>query len=92
MISAVSLLITSFFFFLKLIIFIVCSQDSQNYFMQSLHMYTSYLFSMLLNDDIVDTRKPDGIRSPLFVVDEFSGLFLFIYITFLLNIQDLCKQ
>ena len=47
---------------------------------------------MLLNDDIVDTKKPDGIRSPLLVVHEFSGLFLFIYITFLLNIEDLCKQ
>ena len=31
---------------------------------------------MLLNDDIVDIEKPDGICSPTFVVDEFSGLFL----------------
>ena len=29
-----------------------------------------------LNDDIVDIEKPDGICSPTFVVDEFSGLFL----------------
>ena len=31
---------------------------------------------MLLNDDIVDIEKPDGICSLTVVVDEFSGLFL----------------
>ena len=31
---------------------------------------------MLLNDNIVDIAKPDGIFSLSFVVDEFSGLFL----------------
>ena len=31
---------------------------------------------MLLNDDIVDTERSDGILSPTFAVDEFSGLFL----------------
>ena len=31
---------------------------------------------MLLNEDIVDIEKPDGICSLAFVVDEFSGLFL----------------
>ena len=31
---------------------------------------------MLLNDDIVDIEKPDGICLLTFVVDEFSGLFL----------------
>ena len=31
---------------------------------------------MLLNDDIVDSGKPDGTSSFTFVVDEFSGLFL----------------
>ena len=31
---------------------------------------------MLLNNDIVGIEKPDGIRSPTFIVDEFSGLFL----------------
>ena len=29
---------------------------------------------MLLNDDIVDTEKPDRICSPTFVVDEFLVL------------------
>ena len=76
MILVVRLLITSFFFFLKLIIFITCSlKDSQNIFMQTLPPYRSCLFSMLLNDDIVDTEKPDGICSPTFVADKFSGLF-----------------
>ena len=31
---------------------------------------------MLLNDDIVDIEKADGICLSTFVVDEFSGLFL----------------
>ena len=31
---------------------------------------------MLLNDDIVDIERPDGICLLIFVVDEFSGLFL----------------
>ena len=31
---------------------------------------------MLLNDDIVDIEKPDGICSLTFVVDKFSALFL----------------
>ena len=30
---------------------------------------------MLLNEDIVDLEKPDGICSLTFAVDEFSGLF-----------------
>ena len=35
---------------------------------------------MLLNDDIVDLRKSDGICTPTFAVDEFSGLFLHLSI------------
>ena len=31
---------------------------------------------MFLNDNIVDIEKPDGICSNIFIVDEFSGLFL----------------
>ena len=30
---------------------------------------------MLLNEDIVDTEKPDGKCSPTSALDEFSGLF-----------------
>ena len=75
MIPAALLLIISFFFFLELIIFIACSlKDSQNFFIQSLPLYASCLFSMLLNEDIIDLEKPDGICSLTFVVDEFSGL------------------
>ena len=32
---------------------------------------------MLLNDDIVDNEKRDAKRSPNFVVNGFSGLFLY---------------
>ena len=34
------------------------------------------LFSMFLDDDIVDTEKLDGMYALTFVVNEFSGLFL----------------
>ena len=51
-------------------------KDSQNFFIQGLPLYTPYLFSMFLNDDIVDIEKRDGICLPTFVVNEFSGLFL----------------
>ena len=45
--------------------------------MQSLPLYMSCLFSMFLNDHIVDIEKPDGICPLTFVVHEFSGLFLY---------------
>ena len=51
--------------------------------MQSLPLYISSLFSMFLNDDIVDIEKPDGICSPTFAVDEFSKLFLQLSIFFI---------
>ena len=31
---------------------------------------------MLLNDNIVHIERPDGICSPTFIADEFSGLIL----------------
>ena len=65
-----------FFFSKSIIYFVSCLKDSQNFFMQSLRLYTSCLFSMLLNDDVVDNEKPDGICSSTSVVDEFSGLWL----------------
>ena len=41
-------------------------------------IFTSrYLFcSVLLNDDVADIEKPNGICSPTFVVNELSRLFL----------------
>ena len=62
------------FFFLKLNIFVACSiKDSQKPFhaVFTSVLYTSCLFSMLLNDDIVDIEKPEGICSPTFVLNEF---------------------
>ena len=44
--------------------------------MQSLPLYKLALFFMLLNDDIVDIEKPDGMFSPTFFVNQFSKLFL----------------
>ena len=55
-------------FFLKLIILITCSlKDSQKFFMQSVSLHTSFLFSTSLNDDIVDNEKPDGFCAHLFL-------------------------
>ena len=45
--------------------------------MKSLPLYTSCQFSMLLNDDIVDIEKPNGICLATFVVDEFLGLLFY---------------
>ena len=47
-----------------------------HFFVHFVPLYTSCLFSMLLNEDILDIGKPDGTCSLTFVVDEFSGLFL----------------
>ena len=44
--------------------------------MQSLPLYTPCLSSMLLNEDIADIKKPDGICLLTFVTYGFSGLFL----------------
>ena len=44
--------------------------------MQSVPLYASCLFSVLLNDDIVDIEKSDGVCLLTLVVDDFSGLFL----------------
>ena len=75
MIPAALLLITSFFF--NLIIFIVCSlKNSQDFFMQSLPLYTSCLFSMLLNEEFADIERPDGICLLTFGVNGFSGFLL----------------
>ena len=41
-----------------------------------LPLYTWCLFTMPLNDNVEDIEKPDGICSPTFVENEFSGLFL----------------
>ena len=78
MVFAVRLLI-----FFKLIIFIASSLKDSNskfedlkLFIQSLPRYTSCLFLMSLNEDIVDTEKPGGVCSLTYVVDDFSGLFL----------------
>ena len=45
---------------------------------------------MVLNDDILETEKPDVKCLPTFVVNEFSGLFVYIQ-PFILNIQDTHK-
>ena len=55
---------------------IISLKDTQKLLMQSLSLYKSCLFSMLLNNNIADIEKLDGICSPISVVDKFSRLFL----------------
>ena len=77
MIPAALLLIILLMLLLLLIIFIASFlKKSQNFFIQSLPLHKSCLFSMLLSKDIVDFGKPNGIFSLTCTVDEFSGLFL----------------
>ena len=48
-------------------------------------LYTSCLFSMFPNEDIVDIEKLDAISSLTFAVHEFSGLcFRIMFQSFLL--------
>ena len=53
-------------------------KDSKNFFRQSLSLYTSCLFYMLLDDNIVEIEKPEGMCWPTFAVDKFSGLFILL--------------
>ena len=46
---------------------------------------------MLLNEDIIDIEKLDGIGLLTFVVDEFSGLFSHPSIFSVIYIQNLIK-
>ena len=75
MIPAALLLITFFFFFLKLIIFIVYflknSKKKINY-----ATFTSIYIMPIFYDNIEGIENSDGICLLIFVVDEFSGLFL----------------
>ena len=48
----------------------------KSFFVQYLSLYTLCLLSMLLNNDIVDIEKADGVCLLAFAVDNFSGLFL----------------
>ena len=51
-------------------------KDPQNFFMQNLPLYTSYLFSIPSNFHVVDVKYLQEMRSPIIVVDDFSALFL----------------
>ena len=76
--TAFLLIISFFFFLLKLVNFIACAlKDLQNVFIQYSPLYTSGLFSMLLNNDAVGIEKPYGMCSLTFAVDEFSELLLY---------------
>ena len=69
--------VKNFIFFLFKITYFHCAPSYEiTTFFNAIFMYTSCLFSILLNEDIVDIEKPDRICLLSFVLDEFSGLFL----------------
>ena len=64
-------------FFLKLIIIDLCPlRDSENVFIQFMDLCALCLFSMLSHNDIVNIERRDGTYWLIFVVDQFSRLFL----------------
>ena len=64
------------FFFTKLITFRAFSlKEVQNFFIYSSPRYKVWLFSILSKAHKVGIEHPQGICSPIFVVEEFSGLF-----------------
>ena len=74
-------------FFSKLLIFSVCSfRDSQKVLMQCSPLYTLCLFFIPRNVHSVDIENPQGICLLTFIVDNFSRLFLHVFI---LLIKDL---
>ena len=74
MIPAVSLLRT--FFFVQINYLHQVLSYRFFFFMQSLPLYASCLFFMLLKNKIVEIEKTDGICSPTFTVDELLRLLL----------------
>ena len=55
----------------------MCSyKNLQNFIIQPLPLYTLSLFSIILNDDIVDFEKLGGMRLLTFAIDEVLGFFL----------------
>ena len=76
MIPAVLLLITSFFLFKIKYLHYLFSQGFTNLFYAIFTSITLCLFSMLLNDDIVDIENADRICWLTFNVEKLSRLFL----------------
>ena len=60
-------------------------------FLQSLPVHMSYLFFILLNEDIAEIEKPDGICLLTFAVDEFPGI-LFKSINLFYYAFKICKD
>ena len=63
-------------------------KNSQNFLMQSLALYTSHLFSTLLNEDFVDIRILMEYVHLLFLQMNFQDYF-YIHGSFLLYVKDL---
>ena len=61
----------------------VCLEFCLSHFLSRGQLVPRGLFSMVLNDNIIDIEKLEGICSLTFVADEFSGLFSFPSIFFI---------
>ena len=72
---------TSFFFLFKNNCLHCLLLRIQKTFSYNLYLFIHYaLFSMLVNDDIVDIKKSDGICPVTFVGDKFSAVFIHLSI------------
>ena len=70
------LLLVTFFSLLNPIILIACSFEGlQNFFIQSFPRYKVCLFFIWSNPQIAGTEYPQIICSPVFLVEDFCGLF-----------------
>ena len=84
------------FVFLKLVILIVCSlKESKQFCMQLSSLYTSCVFSILTNSQIIGIEYLQGIYSSPLVMNEFPGSVLypstFLILPFKSRIQDMLK-
>ena len=57
--------------------FVYFLKEVQNFFRQYFPQYKVCLFSMWSNAQIVDREYPQGICSPISVVEKFSALFAY---------------
>ena len=68
--------------------FITCSLNNSHFFINFLSLYTSCLYSLSLDNNIVGFEKFDEICSITFFVLNDISILYYIYKSFLLKIQD----
>ena len=86
MLSPLGVILAPFFvngniFFSKLITFVTCSlRQLKNFFIQCSPRYILCLSSILSNAQMVDIEYLQGLYSPIFIVEDFSELFVHAFV------------